>query len=518
MARSAQPVSATPGVVAAIVIVAAVLAAFLAIGSRVEGTTGLRAAEWQAVRFTLVQAFYSALISVVLAVPVARALARRRVPGHALLVTLLGAPFILPVIVAVMGLLAVFGRNGWLNVGLGAVGLPEMSIYGAHGVVLAHVFFNMPLATRLILQGWQAIPAEQFRLTAQLGLRSGAVFRALEWPMLRQVVPGAFALIFVICLTSFAVALTLGGGPRATTIELAIFQAFRFDFDLGRAAVLSLLQLAVAGGAALIALSVLPPMVVQRGQDRLPQRWDARGLGLRVLDAVWITFAAGFLLLPLASVVIAGLGGILDLPAVVWRSAWTSIWVAALSTVVLVALALPLTAWLAQVRNGGLEGVTLLGLAASPLMLGTGWFILIFPFVNPASLALPITASVNALMALPFAVRILLPPMRQVMTDYGRLSAGLGLRGWPFWRIVLLPRLRPALGFAAGLAAALSVGDLGVVALFADPDVATLPLQMYRLLGSYRTDAAAGAALLLLALALAMFWICDTWGRRRDPG
>ena len=518
MARRTQPISATPGIAAAILIVAAVMAAFVAIGLRVEVTTGLRAAEWQAVRFTLVQAFFSALISVALAVPVARALARRRMPGHAVLVTLLGAPFILPVIVAVLGLLAIFGRNGWLNVFLGALGLPEVSIYGAHGVVLAHVFFNMPLATRLILQGWQALPAEQFRLIAQLGLPPGVVFRTVEWPMLRQVVPGAFALIFVICLTSFAVALTLGGGPKATTIELAIYQAFRFDFDLGRAALLSLLQLAVAGGAALLALSFLPPMVVQRGQDRVPHRWDAKGAGVRILDAMWIVFAAGFLLLPLASVVIAGLGGILEMPPVVWRSAWTSVWMAALSTGLLVAIALPLTAWLAQARGGGMEGVTLLGLAASPLMLGTGWFILIFPFVNPVSLALPVTASVNALMALPFAVRILLPPTRQILTDYGRLSAGLGLRGWPFWRIVLLPRLRPALGFAAGLTAALSVGDLGVIALFADPDVATLPLQMYRLLGSYRTDAAAGAALLLLTLALGMFWGCDTWGRRRDPG
>ena len=34
-------------------------------------------------------------------------------------------------------------------------------------------------------------------------------------------------MIFVICLSSFAVALTLGGGPRATTLELAIYQAMR---------------------------------------------------------------------------------------------------------------------------------------------------------------------------------------------------------------------------------------------------------------------------------------------------
>ncbi|MEM8538515.1 MAG: thiamine/thiamine pyrophosphate ABC transporter permease ThiP, partial [Pseudomonadota bacterium] len=154
------------------------------------------------------------------------------------------------------------------------------------------------------------------------------------------------------------------------------------------------------------------------------------------------------------------------------------------------------------------------GLAASPLMIGTGWFILINPFAAPSSFALVVTALVNAMMALPFAVRILMPPMRQVITDYGRLSAGLGLSGLALWRIVVLPRVRAPLGFAAGLAAALSVGDLGVVALFADGDRATLPLQMYRLMGSYRTEAAAGAALLLLGLALGMFWICDAWGRR----
>ena len=86
---------------------------------------------------------------------------------------------------------------------------------------------------RLILQGWIAIPAERFRLAASLDAPVG---RLLERPMLRRIAPGAFAVIFVICLSSFAIALTLGGGPRATTVELAIYQAVRFDFDLARAA------------------------------------------------------------------------------------------------------------------------------------------------------------------------------------------------------------------------------------------------------------------------------------------
>ena len=39
--------------------------------------------------------------------------------------------------------------------------------------------------------------------------------------------------------------LTLGGGPAATTLEVAIYQALRFDFDPGARGHLTLLQIAL---------------------------------------------------------------------------------------------------------------------------------------------------------------------------------------------------------------------------------------------------------------------------------
>jgi thiamine transport system permease protein len=43
----------------------------------------------------------------------------------------------------------------------------------------------------MILQGWQAIPAERFRLAASLGIHAADSFRHLERPMLREVIlPG----------------------------------------------------------------------------------------------------------------------------------------------------------------------------------------------------------------------------------------------------------------------------------------------------------------------------------------
>ena len=495
----------------AVAVVAGTLVAALTLGPvaaviwRGAAWPALAPADWLAIRFTLVQAFLSALLSVLLAIPVARALARRRFLGRGLLVALLGAPFILPVIVAVLGLLAVFGQSGLLNSGMSALGLPPVTIYGLHGVVIAHIFFNLPLAVRMILQGWLAIPAERFRLAASLGLPGTQVARVLEWPMLRRVAPGAFAVIFVICLSSFAVALTLGGGPRATTVELAIYQAMRFDFDLGRASLLAVIQLSLALLAGTLALRVSDAAQFGLGRDRIAPRWDGGALAA-FTDALWILLVSLFLLTPLAMVVLRGLPGLAMLGPDVWRAAAHSMLVALGSTLLCLVWALPLAT-----RAGELVGLA--GIAVSPLVLGTGLFLILRPWVNPLDFALVVTGIVNALVALPFALRILRPEAEAVRTDLARLGAALGLSGWAWLRFVLLPRLRRPLGFAGGLTAALSMGDLGVIALFADPDHATLPLKVYGLMGAYRMDAAAGAALLLLALSLAMFWLFDRGGR-----
>jgi thiamine transport system permease protein len=478
------------------------------------GAVSVGPADWAALRFTVLQAALSAAVSVALAVPVARALARRRFPGRAALITLMGAPFLLPVIVAALALLAVFGRAGPVNAALATLGLPPLSIYGLQGVVLAHVFLNLPLAVRMILWGWQAIPAERFRLAAALGLGPAEVFRHLERPMLRAVLPGALVAIFLVCLTSFAVALVLGGGPRATTVELAIYQALRFDFDLGRAAALALMQFALSAAAVLLAARVVLPTGFGAGLDRPVARWDARGTGLRLQDFVLIGLAAAFLLLPLAAVAAAGLPGLVRLPASVSAAAQRSLAVAMASAALAVAGALALALAVRGARRGRwLETAGMLPLAASSLVLGTGLFLILHPLVAPERVALAVTGLVNAATALPFALRLILPALTETEAAHGRLADSLGLTGRSRLRWLILPRLRPVLGLSLGLSAALSIGDLGAIALFAAPDQATLPLLVQQLMGAYRMQEAAAAALLLMLLAFALYWICDRGGR-----
>ena len=78
--------------------------------------------------------------------PAAYLLATRRLPGSAVLVTLLELPLVLPPAVAGIGLLAAFGRLGLLGGPLRAFGVQIPFTQAA--VVMALAFVAMPFYTR----------------------------------------------------------------------------------------------------------------------------------------------------------------------------------------------------------------------------------------------------------------------------------------------------------------------------------------------------------------------------------
>jgi len=175
------------------------------------------------------------------------------------------------------------------------------------------------------------------------------------------------------------------------------------------------------------------------------------------------------------------------LPYFVWEAAGRSLVIALSATILCLLLAAPLCT-----RGGEMIGT--LGIAISPLVLGTGLFLILRPYINPFDVALLVTIFVNAVMSLPFVLRILRPQVETIHADYKRLSSSLGFTSIDFLRWVLLPRLKRPLAFAAGLSAARSMGDLGVIAFFGDAENATLPLELYQLMGSYRMEHASAAA------------------------
>ena len=473
-------------------------------------------------RFTVTQALLSTALSLAFALPVARAFARRTsFPGRTLLLRLMGLPLVLPVIVAVFGIAAVWGQNGAISNAMEAAGLPGLSpLYGLSGILIAHVFFNMPLAVRLLLGAWHAIPGESWRLAGQLGMGPWAIFRLIELPRLIAVIPGVAMLIFLLCFTSFAVVLALGGGPRNTTLEVAIYQALRLDFDIARAVGLALIQVAACAVMAVIFFRFAKTPESQATEERLVARPDTGHLTSRLIDGLALVTGSLWVLGPLCAILIAGLSGpVLDVLSrqEVWAAALrsVSVGVGAGFLALLLGLALLATTRDLAVRArrtrlaDRMELAGSLTLVISPIVLGAGLFVLLLPVVPVFDWALPLAAMVNGIVAVPYVLRILAPTLRRTAEHHDRLCASLGLRGWARIRHLEWPASRKGIATAWALASALATGDLTAIALFGTERDATLSLMLYRALGSYRMDEAAVLALLLVGLCLAVFIVIE---------
>jgi len=474
--------------------------------------------------FSIWQASLSVVLSLLLALPVARALDRQRhFPGRALLLRLMELSLVMPTIVAVSGIVGIYGRQGWLTE-LVKSWFPDYgwNLYGINGILLAHVFFNAPLAARIFLQALDNIPAPPRRIASQLGLGSFWRWRALEWPALKQVVPGVAALVFTLCFTSFAIVMTLGGGPATTTLEVEIYQSLRFEFDFGRAALLALVQLLICGSLWWLVArrKITTTLAPDRSLGEQPPRSDNSRAG-KIRDAALLGAFALFLLLPLLAILTRGLPGLVQL-FIDWQSSPHSLH---LMTATFRSLAIALPAGLVSVITALLilasqrsasrisESAAYLPLIIPPLVLGTGLFLLFRPKLGVSAEGLVLVAVINAMMALPFVLQLLKGPFNGMDPATIRQADQLGILGWYRWRWLYWPRLRRPLALGMAYGSGLSLGDFGVIALFGTPDQPTLPMLLYQQLGSYQMTAAAASGLWLILLLLALFGVFSLLGR-----
>lgn len=473
-------------------------------------------------RFSVYQAILSTVLSVGLAIPVTHALSRHPAfPGRELILRLFAVPLALPPLVAALGILALYGNAGFIRM---VPGFGENSgwsgIYGLSGILIAHVFFNLPLSVRLMLGSLSAVPDSQWRLAAQLGMGGWPVFRLIEWPAIRSSLPGIAGLVFMLCITSFAIVLILGGGPRATTLEVAIYQALRFDFDLARAITLAIVQIILTVLAVTFLWRTGAPDYNGTGIIHSGRRYQKPAGIEAVSNTVLILASLIFVAGPLISVVVSGLGSefvrLVADPAV-QRAVLTSLVFGFLSAALAVILSLSLVGarWQASRSrsrtlnhlSGLFDAGASLVLVIPPIVIGAGWFILSGSASRIELMAPVLVITVNAAMAMPFAVRAIRPAHDAAASRHDRLCAQLSITGFDRLRLIDWPVLKPSIAIAMVFAMALSLGDLGVIALFGSDQVQTLPHLILARMASYRTADAAGLALILgLVCFLLMFF------------
>lgn len=470
--------------------------------------------------FSFYQSFLSTLLSVGLAIPVAHALSRRDFFGKALLLKLFATTLVLPVLVGVFGLISIYGNSGIIAQLLNSFGyeLP-FSIYGLNGILLAHLFFNLPFATRLFLQSLQSIPADQHKLATHLGIFHWHKFKLLEWPMIRQQIPNVAGLVFILCFTSFATVMALGGGPKSTTIELAIYQAIKFDFDLQSGALLALWQMILCVGITIITQRFSRPVPIMNGTNRQEFIMLSDNSIARLWDWIWIAGVLILVLPPIMMVVISGINSqlvIMIFDNSFWQSLGNSLLIAvcAATTSLIASIFILVTSriWRLKglnLRADKLELVSSIILVTPGIVISTGLFLLLREHSDLFNFAWIVVIAVNALMAIPYVLKTLAQPMLHMAQKYDQLCASLGIFSWNRFKFIEWRAIRKPIIHAFAISFVLSIGDLSAIALFGSQDFTTLPLYLLQLLGSYQMQSAAVIALFLLMLSIGTFAVIE---------
>lgn len=487
--------------------------------------------------FTLIQAFCSTLLSLLIGLPGAYLMTTYNFPGKRLLKTLYTIPFVLPSILVVLGFVIFYGNSGFLNKALMAVfGLnepPLRILYSFTAVLLAHSFYNFPVVVSIVGDYWQRLDSSCESAASTLGSKRAKVFRTITLPRLAPSILSAASLVFLFCFTSFAIILVLGGGPALTTTEVEIYRLARISMDTGKACALSLFSMLVA------IVVMFAYSAAQRKQNHgeglgiqnTKIQRKPRGFGQHLGIVAYLIFSLLFILCPIISIVARSLlgnatrsGGLAfslaayeklfaagssNLKAVV-----TSVAIALASSLLATAAALRICTSIAGSSKTGIatDVAVMLPMVTSSVIVGLSYFIVskYMKFMPPFAMVI----LAHSVITMPFVVRTILPAYRKIPANLVNASYTLGFGARKTFRRIIRPILMPAMLTGMVFSFAMSMGELNATLLLGTTSMQTIPIQIYRLISSYNYQGACALGCILILVCFVVFFISETLKRR----
>ncbi|WP_180131442.1 iron ABC transporter permease [Rhodoferax sp. BLA1] len=470
---------------------------------------------WRVI-WSLAQAVITCVLALGLGLPLAWVLARFEFAGRALVLRLLMLPFVVPSLVAALGVLALWGPRGVLS---GALGInlqdsPWLLLYG-------NLFFNLCLVVRAGVDALAQVNARQVAAARSLGASPWRAFWRVEWPAIAPWLLSSLCLVFLYCFSGFGLALVLGG-QRYATVEVEIYTLVAYELQLGQASVLALWTLGLTGTVALAYAALEKRLAAPLRSAPIPRvrpqgapQWLALVLALTVLF--------GICALPIIAIFIKAIGalwtgatGLFDVETL--AALWNTLRFSALALLMATLLGV-LHALVAQ-ASVAWRAAAFLPFVVSPVTVAFG-LLLLYPSWTAS---LPLLLAAYAVLAYPFVAKALSAGLDSLPVHLGQAARILGASPWRcFWRVTL-PLLRPALRRGMAFAAATALGEFAVTLFLSRPEWATLTTLIYQRLGrpgQANLDAAMVLACVLMTLALLVFllieWPVSERGAPRVP-
>lgn len=189
---------------------------------------------------------------------------------------------------------------------------------------------------------------------------------------------------------------------------------------------------------------------------------------------------------------------------------WTSLGLAAVVTVLSLALGLPAAYALVRLKPRGADALG--ALFTAPLLLPTivlGLAILIV-FARFGLLAtFPGLVAAHLVVTLPYALRVLSTALSTLPIAVEEAAATLGAPPLTVFRRITLPMMRSGLIGTAALSFLVSFDEVVLSLFMTGPRIATLPVAMYHRVEQQADPLVASLSVLLVALTLAVVLVVD---------
>jgi molybdate transport system permease protein len=212
------------------------------------GTSVLSGAVLSALGLSLATTAVSLALTIVVGLPLAVLLARRRFRGKWLLEAVVDLPIVLPPAVAGLGLLLVLGRRGLLGGALEAGGL-EVAFTTA-AVVLAQTFVSAPFFVRAARAGLATVDADLEDAGRIDGASEPQLFRSITIPLAAPALAAGLVMTWARALGEFGATIMFAGNVegRTQTLPLLVYGEFQggdLDRSIAAAAILVVAALGV---------------------------------------------------------------------------------------------------------------------------------------------------------------------------------------------------------------------------------------------------------------------------------
>jgi putative spermidine/putrescine transport system permease protein len=211
--------------------------------------------EWRnALIASLTLAATSALVALLIALPLAWFLWRRVAPWANIFQLLGVAPFTLPPVITALGLLTFWATTGFYGQSWTAV--------VSHGIF----FVTLPLVTLSL--GFSAIDRSLVEAAATMGADDRTIFRTVVLPLILPYLVSGYAFAFVLSLNEYIVAY-MTVGFTMETLPIKIFNALRYGYTPTMASVTVLFLTVAAVIFGLVArFGDLPKLLGAMAEDK----------------------------------------------------------------------------------------------------------------------------------------------------------------------------------------------------------------------------------------------------------